>query len=216
MKDKLLSFVGLVLATVAIGWVDGATGTELELFVLYFFPIALAAWRIGLPAGIGVAVLSTGLWHFAARNYSNALFGYWALAIMLAAFLSVSYAAARIRRLLEEQTRLNHELTDALAKIQHLTGSVPICLGCRSLQEENGQWQPFEHYLLTHSDDDFGFNHAVCPVCRAAYERDRRPPASIEIPASASTVAEGSGTGEAVTVSEGRLADAALVRDAAV
>ncbi|MFT3915997.1 MAG: GGDEF domain-containing protein [Anaeromyxobacteraceae bacterium] len=49
-------------ALVAIGWIDLATGTELDLFALYFIPVALVSWNAGRGAGLASATASAIVW----------------------------------------------------------------------------------------------------------------------------------------------------------
>jgi DNA-binding response OmpR family regulator len=68
--------------------------------------------------------------------------------------------------LTEQNTRLqemNEELQRALKEVKMLQGILPICTTCRKIRDENGQWEPLEAYVRTHTDTDF--SHGVCPEC---------------------------------------------------
>ncbi|MFO0581013.1 MAG: GGDEF domain-containing protein [Anaeromyxobacter sp.] len=47
---------------VAVGLIDLATGTELDLFALYFIPVALVSWNAGRGAGLAGAAASAVVW----------------------------------------------------------------------------------------------------------------------------------------------------------
>lgn len=51
-----------------------------------------------------------------------------------------------------EQERTLQELTAVLAKIRTLEGLLPICLSCKKIQDQKGNWQPFEYYVRAHSE----------------------------------------------------------------
>ncbi|MEO6996295.1 MAG: PAS domain-containing protein [Lacunisphaera sp.] len=55
------------------------------------------------------------------------------------------------------------ELVAAKADLQILQGLLPVCANCKSIRDENGEWQPMEIYLSERADVDF--THGICPVC---------------------------------------------------
>jgi hypothetical protein len=73
--------------------------------------------------------------------------------------------AARDRAEAEQQRTL-HELTAVLAKIRNLEGLLPICLSCKKIQDQKGNWQPFEYYVRAHSEAKV--THKICPDCSKA------------------------------------------------
>lgn len=73
--------------------------------------------------------------------------------------------AARDRAEAEQQRTL-HELTAVLAKIRTLEGLLPICLSCKKIQDQKGNWQPFEYYVRAHSEAKV--THKICPDCSKA------------------------------------------------
>ena len=172
MKATFLRLAALFVLTAAIGWLDYVTGDELDLFILYFVPIVWAAWNIGPRAGIFVAVEGTILWFSAnvylGHAYVHPLYGVWGGLVMLTTFSAAALAASRIHDLLERERQLNRKLADALAKVKKLSGRLPICIGCKSIKDDAGQWHEIEEYFTQQSEDDFIFSQAVCPHCRVA------------------------------------------------
>lgn len=45
----------------------------------------------------------------------------------------------------------------------NLGGLLPICLNCKDIRDEDGQWAPIEMYISEHSNADF--SHGMCPKC---------------------------------------------------
>ena len=172
MKTLLPRLLALYVITGFIGWCDYVTGDELDLFALYFLPISYAAWQVGRRAGVALAVVSAVLWGGAnvqlGHAYSQPLLGVWGEVVFLATFIGVALAVSRIRRLLDHERQLNRKLAEALAKVKRLSGRLPICIGCKSVQDERGGWHEIEEYFTTQSEDDFIFKHCVCPQCLAA------------------------------------------------
>ena len=170
MKSIFPRLAALYLVVGLIGWCDYLTGDELDLFILYFLPIAYAAWNIGPRAGVGLSVTSAVLWAGAnvwlGHAYSQPLLAVWGALAFLATFVAVALVTSRIRSLLEHERQLNRELAEALAKVKKLSGRLPICIGCKSIQDERGEWHEIEKYFTLQSEDDFIFKHSVCPHCR--------------------------------------------------
>jgi GAF domain-containing protein len=73
--------------------------------------------------------------------------------------------AARDRAEAEKEHTLQ-ELKAALANIRTLEGLLPICLSCKKIQDQIGNWQPFEYYLRAHSEAKV--THKICPDCSKA------------------------------------------------
>ena len=65
-----------------------------------------------------------------------------------------------------EKERTLQELKAALANIRTLEGLLPICLSCKKIQDQIGNWQPFEYYLRAHSEAKV--THKICPDCSKA------------------------------------------------
>lgn len=172
MKSLSLRLAALFVFTGLIGWLDYVTGDELDLFILYFVPIVWAAWKIGPRAGAAVALEGTVLWFSAnvylGHAYTQPLFGVWGGIVMLVTFTAAAMAASRIQVLLEHERRLNRSLAEALAKVKKLSGRLPICIGCKSIRDETGDWHQIEEYFTLQSEDDFVFSQAVCPHCRVS------------------------------------------------
>ena len=59
------------------------------------------------------------------------------------------------------------ELEDAARHIKTLQGILPICMYCRRVMPENGDWEELERYVQRHMDADF--SHGICPECRQKY-----------------------------------------------
>lgn len=172
MKSLSLRLAALFVLTGLIGWLDYVTGDELDLFILYFIPIVWAAWKIGPYAGTAIAVEGTVLWFSAnvylGHAYTQPLFGIWGGTVMLITFTAAALAANRIQVLLEHERQLNRSLAQALAKVKKLSGRLPICIGCKSIRDDAGDWHQIEEYFTQQSEDDFIFSQAVCPHCRVS------------------------------------------------
>src|SRR5437588_552910 len=66
----------------------------------------------------------------------------------------------------DEKDHALQELKAALANIRTLEGLLPICLSCKKIQDQRGNWQPFEYYVRAHSEAKV--THKICPDCSRA------------------------------------------------
>jgi len=57
----------------------------------------------------------------------------------------------------------NKKLTDYLMELQAFRGIVSICSNCKSIRDQQGEWNPIEHYLIQNPVADF--SHGICPKC---------------------------------------------------
>jgi CheY-like chemotaxis protein len=58
------------------------------------------------------------------------------------------------------------QLEDALTRVKHLEGCLPICSYCKKIRDDQDYWHHVETYITEHSNAQF--THGVCPEC---YER---------------------------------------------
>jgi len=73
----------------------------------------------------------------------------------------------RSNHLLEEKmndlSRINEELEDALDRVETLSGLLPICSSCKKVRDDQGYWNQIEIYIRKHSRASF--THGICPEC---------------------------------------------------
>ena len=77
------------------------------------------------------------------------------------------------RRVLNYEATLGKkisELEEALAKINTLSGLVPICANCKKIRDDKGYWNQIESYVERHSKAMF--SHGICPECKATLYKD--------------------------------------------
>jgi hypothetical protein len=168
---RTLADAALIAALLlVIGWLDLVTGYDLQFFIFYFLPVALAAWRLRLVSGLLTAGLCMSIWLFAdvhsGHVYSDPLFAYWNGGIRLAAFLTVAVTLARLREALRAERALRNEVENALREIKQLRGLLPICSACKRIRDDKGAWVPVEQYVRAHSEAEF--THGICPQCVSA------------------------------------------------
>ena len=62
-----------------------------------------------------------------------------------------------------ENQQLIVDLKNTLAKVDTLTGLLPICASCKNIRDDKGEWSPVESYILNRSSAKF--SHGICPGC---------------------------------------------------
>jgi DNA-binding NtrC family response regulator len=75
---------------------------------------------------------------------------------------SIRYAIER-KLIATERDRLIQELQEALAKVQLLSGMLPICAWCKKVRNDQNYWQEVEQYVASHCEARF--THGICPPC---------------------------------------------------
>lgn len=63
----------------------------------------------------------------------------------------------------QERQKLLRETQAALARVDTLSGLLPICCGCKMIRDEAGSWSEVEAYVQKHSAATF--SHGYCPEC---------------------------------------------------
>jgi len=58
------------------------------------------------------------------------------------------------------------ELRTAVAQIKTLHGLLPICMHCKKIRDDQGNWSPVEVYVRERTDAEF--THGLCPQCLSA------------------------------------------------
>jgi PAS domain S-box-containing protein len=62
-----------------------------------------------------------------------------------------------------ERENLVVELQRALAKVNTLSGLLPMCASCRKIRDDSGYWTQVEEYFAEHTE--VKFSHGICPEC---------------------------------------------------
>ena len=75
-----------------------------------------------------------------------------------------------LRQRVEVQEKFIAELQVILAQDKKLYGLLAICVSCKKIRDEHGDWQRLEVYLRAHADVEF--SHGLCPDCAQALYPD--------------------------------------------
>lgn len=96
------------------------------------------------------------------------------VSVAVGVFAGRAHRAAQ--RALERQRRARDatvaELNEALQSIRTLSGLLRICMHCKRIRDEHGEWERLEAYVATRTEASF--SHGLCPDC---FERHYPAPA---------------------------------------
>ncbi|MBV5341990.1 MAG: hypothetical protein J0665_20930 [Deltaproteobacteria bacterium] len=68
-----------------------------------------------------------------------------------------------LKRIQHELKEKIVQLEEALSQVKRLEGTIPICMYCKSIRNDEESWQQMERYIMDHSDAEF--SHGICPTC---------------------------------------------------
>jgi hypothetical protein len=165
--QKWKYIVTAVLMTFILGGADWLSGYDLNFFVFYFFPISFAAWFLGTPSGIFLAILCSIVWFVAdtltGHIYPSDVYPVWNTMIRLVAFIAIGWSVSTIKHALDREKETAEKLRRSLSEIKVLQGILPICAECKKIRDEKGVWQQLEAYISEHANTQF--SHSYCPEC---------------------------------------------------
>lgn len=98
-----------------------------------------------------------------AHFWQTAWFYALAAAACLAALAAAFHLRARASRLRERE--LQRRVAEEMAKVDVLSGLLPICAWCKKVRDDAGYWAKIEHYISARSRLEF--THGICPDCFA-------------------------------------------------
>jgi hypothetical protein len=168
-QPRSLLMACCVASMVAGGLADYVTPDDLVATVFYLLPVALAAWCLSRSAGLAFALAGSVTYLLCqtlqARSILPAVL---LLNTVLQSAVSVAGALllSGLRTHLEGEERARHVAEEALGHVRQLSQFLPMCSSCKKIRDEPvGTWEPFEVYLLKHSDTQV--SHGMCPDCIA-------------------------------------------------
>ena len=145
-----LSLSALLLA------LDYATGPVIRFPVLLLVPVMLVAWFHARRWALVLAVVLS-----LPRIYLNMVWateiGYAELGINAAVRMVLFVLVALMISVVVRQKR---ELEREVAVLR---GILPICMFCKRIRNDDGEWEPVEKYISHHSEAEF--SHGMCEEC---------------------------------------------------
>lgn len=174
MRSKRFYFA-LALASAqlgVVGYLDYLTSYEVSVAVLYYFPIAYAAWFLGWGWSFcfGLLCAATLTWAdiYSGHKYSKEWMIWEVTGIRVIGFSFVAFSFNFFKRTLDRERE----------KVRRLEGLMTFCNCCNQVQDEHGNWSDLRTLVLENSTMQTRLK--VCPSCaRAAYAGVGRSSAEI-------------------------------------
>jgi methyl-accepting chemotaxis protein len=105
-----------------------------------------------------------------ADNKGSVLWGMKIMVENLRALVSEKLKNEQLEVMQKELDKHVAELEATLARVRQLEGILPICVYCKNIRDNKGNWQMLEQYISEHSEAMF--SHGICPNCaKEAYEK---------------------------------------------
>jgi hypothetical protein len=145
-------------------WLDYAIGSSTQFPAVYVIPVSLAAWYSGRRTALALAVV-VPLVHLL---FLVAIWKQPGPTAMLIATTTIRGAVIIVMALwfarLSEHERALHRY------VHRLEGLLPICAFCKSIRNEQGDWEPLESFISKRSEAQF--SHGFCPSCGKTHYDD--------------------------------------------
>jgi hypothetical protein len=150
-------FYTILLGTITLA-LEYATGPYIRFPILFILPVLLASWYHGWALGVGAAVLLPTLrlgleWHWDATTPWTMTEPIINTLVRMAVLVTIAYMAARLS---QERKALQEE-------VRTLRGLLPICMVCKKIRDDQGNWESLEDYIMRHTEANF--THGLCPTC---------------------------------------------------
>jgi hypothetical protein len=151
-------------AGVALLGLDWVLGLDTLFPTLYVIPVVVAAWYSGPAPATGLAIglpIAHIAFLIARATPAQPLAAGIAMTTARAAIIFVM--ALWFARFAEHERELQHRL-------QTLEGLLPICMFCKKIRNENGEWERLEAFISKRSQAQF--SHGFCPSCGQTHYAD--------------------------------------------
>ena len=140
-RRKLLASFAVSAGIVLVGWIDFATGTEVRILALYFLPLLLAGWELGVAGAVIASVCSTATW-LLVMSATGVQFSrpyVWAFNGLTEGlgFLTVSLLVARLREALVKEISLGR--LDSLTGLANRRSFVDLASLGLTLSQRHGR-----------------------------------------------------------------------------
>jgi hypothetical protein len=171
VKKVMTIRIGLLAVLLAL--LDFATGPYIMFPIAYVVPVALAGWFLGMWPTVFFAValpicrlIFVSMWEEPDRTLNYGVINFLIRVVVLVSLGVMMDIIARQHRQLVGRLRI-------------LEGNLPVCLACRKIRNDGGEWEPLEAFLAARSEAKF--SKCVCEECSlaaypAAYRDDGDPP----------------------------------------
>ena len=161
---RLRGWAACLMLLIAVGGVDGLSGHEVSVFLLYALPVGLATRQLGAASGVVVSGLAALVWVLADVASGHEYSAAWILPVNAANRLFCFMLVVAAIRYVDARRDALH------ARLRAFSGGVPVCNTCDRIQGPDAHWRPFTEHLTEYGQAQL--DHKVCADCaRRTYAR---------------------------------------------
>ena len=150
-QPKPFLIISGLIFVLLVGFVDYATGSELNVSIFYLIPISLSVFFVNRKAGvflsIASAVVSLAADLMAGHNYSHPMIIYWNSAVQLGFFLIIVFILSALKIEYEKAVNVNADLQDTLVELKRTENELEQ--KARDLARSNAELEQFA-YVAAH------------------------------------------------------------------
>jgi hypothetical protein len=106
---------------------------------------------------------------FAVRPYVWQTLWFYAVSASVLVMMSVAAFHLRVRGLRLRERELKRRVAEEMARVQVLSGLLPVCAWCRKVRDDAGYWAQIEQYISARSKLEF--THGICPECATQFKK---------------------------------------------
>jgi len=157
----------IMIATRPAGFVGYTIVAVMSILLTYWIVPLPLVWRALTAWFMTIGVLIVGFWTNPWPDESTAIAATLTLIVtnVIGGEMCREQQISRRRQFLAltKEQELSASLEQALGEIKTLRGILPICMHCKRISDDLGQWEQIEEYVRQHSHAEF--THGLCPEC---------------------------------------------------
>ena len=149
-----------------VGALDYKLGPHIQFSATFVVPVLLAAWYSGRLSALSLAIIlpltRLAFMRLAWDLPSSAVADVTSAIVRASVYAFVGYLVARLA---EHERELEKE-------VEALEGLLPICMHCKSIRNDAGEWEKLETYLSNRTEATF--THGLCARCEELHYPELR------------------------------------------
>lgn len=147
-----------ILLVIGVGALDYVTTAQVALGILYFVPIAFAAWKINRTTALLMAALALGTWAavdgISPGAYSAPWVALWNATARGLSFVLIALLVSALCEQQEKQAAINERLRKSIeeteksaARIRELQNELQLICSWTNRIRSEGRWMRFEEFM---------------------------------------------------------------------
>lgn len=147
-----------ILLVLGVGLLDYVTKAQIALGILYFVPIAFAAWKISRMTALLMAALALGTWAavdgLALAAYTSPWVALWNASARGLSFVLIALLVSTLCEQREKQAAINERLRKSIdeteksaARIRELQNELQLICSWTNRIRSEGKWMRFEEFM---------------------------------------------------------------------